>query len=112
MLGSGAILCIAICNSGSDAIDRLLLPLQFGSAGSGPTGPDHYGLPTKEKGRYRSRHSSVYRPGDPCEATSRSKSTTAEPSADCAPYLTTCENPATLLRRSTVPRTQPASGQW
>jgi hypothetical protein len=46
MSGSGAILCIAICNSASDAIDYdLLSPLQFGSAGSGPTGPDHYGAP-------------------------------------------------------------------
>ena len=70
----------------------------------------HYGCPTKEKDHYRSRLSSVHRPSR--EAASRSQSTTAVPSADCAPYLTTCENSVTRLRRSTVPRTQPASGQW
>jgi len=45
--GSEAILCIAICSSASSSsqmpppLIHFLLPLQFGSAGSGPTGPDH-----------------------------------------------------------------------
>ena len=54
--------------------------------------------------------SSVHRPTGPCEAASRSESTTAAPNAGRRPYRTTCENPAALLQRATVPRTQPSVG--
>ena len=89
-----------------------------------PPGPEaHDGRPAKATpgvgaaaGRPEGRggpdlRSSVHRLAGPCEAASRSESTTAAPNAERGPYRTTCENPAALLRRATVPRTQPSVGQ-
>ena len=85
-------------------------------SGSGPKA--HDGRPAKAPVGLAVRASGRVTPTGPqsrprqCEAASRSESAVAAPRADRGPYRTTCEKPAALLRRATVPRTQPSAGQW